>query len=191
MNTLTKQQIDELNLIPDESLRQYIVEDNSGRLAEWFYGSPGTEYYTLLTALSHCFNDTTIFDIGTFRGSSALALASNPKNKVITYDIVDGSTHSFPANVEKKIGDYKQDPLLSSRPISDNVSLIVFDCDPHNGVLEKEFVEFLTNSAYKGVVIFDDINLNDNMKQFWESVTQEKYDITDKGHWSGTGVVFF
>jgi hypothetical protein len=185
MSTITQQQIDELNLIPDENLRQYIREDNSGRLAEWFYANPGTEYYTLLTALSHCFNDSVLFDVGTFRGSSALALASNDKNRVITYDIQDQVSHEFPSNVEKKIGDYKTDTELLSSP------LIVFDCDPHDGVLERELIDFLVENNYTGTVVFDDINLNDNMKQFWESVTQEKYDVTDRGHWSGTGVVFF
>jgi hypothetical protein len=29
------------------------------------------------------------------------------------------------------------------------------------------------------------------MKEFWNSIKQEKYDVTDKGHWSGTGIVFF
>jgi hypothetical protein len=183
--SLTIEQINELNLMPDENLRQYIREDGSGKLAEWFFSEPGKEYYTLLTALSHCFNDSVLFDIGTFRGSSALALASNQRNRVITYDIVDGSTHDFPTNVEKKIGDYKEDEELRTSP------LIVFDCDPHNGVLEKEFIEFLESKAYKGVVVFDDIHLNENMKEFWNSITRPKLDVTEKGHWSGTGIVFF
>jgi hypothetical protein len=179
------EQVNNLNLIPDDSLDTRIVEDPSGRLREWFYASPGVEHYTLLSALSHCFNDSVLFDIGTSRGSSALALASNSKNRVVTYDIQDIRTHDLPSNVEFKIGDFKADAELL------NASLIMFDVDPHDGVLEKEFFDLLTQNNYKGVVVLDDIKLNDAMKEFWESITQEKHDISDKGHWSGTGIVFF
>lgn len=179
------EQVNNLNLIPDDSLDTRIVEDNSGRLKEWFYAPPGTEHYTLLTALSHCFSDSVIFDVGTFRGSSALALSSNQNNRVVTYDVSDLITHDLPENVEVKIGDYKEDAELLTAP------LIVFDVDPHDGVLEQELVDFLVANNYQGVVVFDDINLNEDMQAFWASLTQEKYDISDKGHWSGTGIVFF
>lgn len=29
------------------------------------------------------------------------------------------------------------------------------------------------------------------MKKFWNSITEEKYDITNVGAWSGTGLVYF
>jgi hypothetical protein len=44
---------------------------------------------------------------------------------------------------------------------------------------------------YKGYVFCDDIHLNHNMENWWQSVKIEKYDITDIGHFSGTGLINF
>lgn len=49
----------------------------------------GTEHYRLLSSLSHQLAGHTIFDIGTARGYSALALGHCPDTQVITYDIID------------------------------------------------------------------------------------------------------
>ena len=45
-----------------------------------FYGSIGKEHYKLLSYLSTLFNNSIIIDIGTHRGSSALALSYNSTN---------------------------------------------------------------------------------------------------------------
>ena len=39
--------------------------------------------------------------------------------------------------------------------------------------------------------MLDDIKLNDEMRDFWSNIKEEKWDITSKGHWSGTGLVNF
>jgi hypothetical protein len=185
MKKITIEQIKELSLTQDDTLSEYIVEDGTRKLKEWFFSPPGKEHYTLIASLSHCVNDSVLYDIGTFRGSSALALSSNKTNRVVTYDIVNYLTHKLPENVEFKIGNYKEDEGVLSSP------LIVFDCDPHDGKLEREVIDFLEKNKYNGTILFDDIHLNDKMKEFWNSIKQEKYDVTDKGHWSGTGIVFF
>jgi hypothetical protein len=61
----------------------------------------------------------------------------------------------------------------------------------HDGVFEQEFFDFLVKENYNGIVLFDDIHLNSQMKNFWSNIELEKYDITNIGHWSGTGVVVF
>jgi hypothetical protein len=55
----------------------------------------------------------------------------------------------------------------------------------------KEFIDYLTKNNYNGIVIFDDIRTNTELAKIWNSITQEKIDITDIGHGSGTGIVFF
>ena len=47
-----------------------------------FFGDCGRQHYRLLMYLTNQFNNVDIFDIGTHRGSSALALSHNKKNKV-------------------------------------------------------------------------------------------------------------
>lgn len=143
------------------------------------------EHYNLLSTLSNEYNGVKIYDIGTYKGLSALALSANPNNLVISYDIGYFIEVDRPVNVEFRIGNFYTDAEMLSSP------LIMFDIEPHNGLDERVFIDNLLRVGYKGTVIFDDIHLNDGMQKFWDSVTQEKYDLTTMGHWSGTGKVIF
>jgi hypothetical protein len=40
-------------------------------------------------------------------------------------------------------------------------------------------------------MLCDDIHLSDEMERFWREIKHEKYDITQYGHHSGTGIVLF
>ncbi len=144
------------------------------------------EHYRLLAHLSYKFNNQTLYDIGSYRGLSAIALAANQENKVISYDIDDFLRVEKMNNVEYKIGNCYEDPGLLSSP------LIMLDVDPHEGTFEQSFVEYLLKQEYKGVVVLDDIHLNPAMIQFWNWISGvEKHDITEYGHHSGTGLVIF
>ena len=78
---------------------------------------------------------------------------------------------------------------------------IMIDIDPHEGIMEYEMYEWLRTNDYKGVILFDDIHLKsghmgvtsgNSMQQFWDKVDNAyKIDITNVGHWSGTGIVCF
>jgi hypothetical protein len=61
----------------------------------------------------------------------------------------------------------------------------------HDGGFELEFLNYLKGINYSGVLILDDIHLNNEMKSFWENINEDKLDITNIGHGSGTGVVYF
>jgi hypothetical protein len=167
-------------LKPDHTLNKYLNTPEDIK----FFHSKG-EHYDLLSTLSQEFNGVRIYDIGTYKGTSALALSSNNKNLVVSYDIGYFITVQRPENVEFRIGNFYYDKDMLSSP------LIMFDIDPHNGQDERKFVDNLISVDYKGTVIFDDIHLNDGMEKFWQSITQEKYDLTELGHWSGTGMVIF
>ena len=52
-------------------------------------------------------------------------------------------------------------------------------------------MEELKKIGYKGLVLLDDIKLNEQMKYFWNDISEEKLDISDYGHWSGTGIFNF
>jgi hypothetical protein len=167
-------------MTPDTSLASYIKDKGDNDL---FYAEK--EHYTLLSMVSKEYNNTILYDIGSYKGLSAIALSSNQNNLIISYDIEYLLKVDRPKNVEFRIGDFYNDKQLLRSP------LIMFDIDPHDGLQEKKFVGYLSSNNYKGTVIFDDIHLNDGMKDFWSSVTQQKQDYTDLGHWSGTGVVHF
>jgi len=141
------------------------------------------EHYTLLSSLSERYTNQVLYDLGTYKGLSALALSSNPTNKIVSYDIGYFVEIQRPENVEFRIGNFFTDKEILTSP------LIMFDVDPHDGKIEKRFLDWLGLNAYRGSVVFDDIHLNDEMKAFWASITQEKVDYTEIGHWSGTGLV--
>ena len=101
----------------------------------------GQSEYRLYAWLSTQFNNTTILDVGTRTGGSALALSYNEKNNVISYDLVEQGASSgiSKSNVEFKIQDFRNDDTLDF----DNISIIMIDVDPHDGTTEEEMFVFL------------------------------------------------
>ena len=146
----------------------------------------GIEHYKLLAYISSAYVGQTIYDIGTSVGNSSLALSYSPTTTVISYDIVDiKRISSAPANVEYRIGDFRLDPEVLKAPF------IFIDVDPHDGIQEQAFHEFFLANNYKGIVMWDDINVQ-GLQHWWpliENVT--KLDITQAGHWSGTGLTIY
>jgi hypothetical protein len=155
---------------------------------------PGKEHYKLLAYLSTLYNDIEIFDIGTCLGYSALALAHNPKNKVLSFDIArigslptaDNITY-YLENVLTPEGKQTWGQRILASP------LIFFDIAPHVGFLEYEFYIWLRDNNYQGLLVCDDIHYFEEMKEnFWNKVDdRHKIDISRIGHWSGTGLIYF
>lgn len=153
---------------------------------EFFPGEPGREHYKLLAYLASQFDGATIFDVGTDAGCSAMALSHHVNNHVISYDIVNRRRSDFRLpNVEFRIGNVLEhgDELVRAPLISLDTA--------HEGPFEHEFYQFLAASPFRGLLVLDDIYLNEPMKAFWDSITHKKFDVTNFGHWSGTGLVIF
>lgn len=163
---------------------------------KYFRLPSGKESYRLLIYLSDLFNDSIIIDLGTSNGASALALSSNPKNNVISFDIKDRTntiieqgdniTPIYLDNIDfittsnflKYLG------LILS-------SLLIYLDIAHDGVWEKMLYNLLIENNYKGVMIMDDIYEFPELKNMWEEIKVKKYDITKYGHYSGFGIVDF
>lgn len=153
---------------------------------DFFPGEPGREHYKLLAHLSTLFTGVTIVDIGTDAGCSAMALSYNPANRVVSYDLVNRRRADIQLpNVEFRVRDAlaDADEWFASPLISLDVA--------HDGTYEDVFYAHLSKAGYKGLLVLDDVYLNDEMKRFWGTITHQKADITAVGHWSGTGIVFF
>lgn len=145
------------------------------------------EHYRLIAWLSTLFAGRMIFDIGTNRGCSALALAYNPANQVISYDIEDVRRLRPGANIANiafHIGDVLTDARLGE------AALIMLDTN-HDGVFERQLIGHLRRIGFGGLLFFDDIHLNPAMESLWAQIAEPKVDITDLGHWSGSGLVDF
>lgn len=164
---------------------QYINTYNILANTECYHLNSGREHYRLLMYISNLFNNNILFDIGTNECRSAIALSYNKNNKVKSYDIIQLlSINPEICNIEFILGDSLQDSDILKTPF------IFLDVN-HDGIYENILYKFLKDNKWQGILMLDDINLNDPMRLFWENITEEKYDITSKGHWSGTGIVVF
>lgn len=151
----------------------------------YFHLNSGREHYRLLMYISDLFIKETLFDIGTYRCVSSAALSYNFKNRIISYDVVKVlPLNPILPNVEYIIGDCTKDERLIKSPF------MFLDVN-HDGKFEKIFYEHLKEINYKGLILCDDIYLNEPMKRWWNDIEEEKYDLTYKGHWSGTGLIYF
>lgn len=153
-----------------------------------FDSNPGTSEYKLYAWISHQFQDTTILDVGTRFGNSALSLSNNTSNKVISYNIVEeGASAIKKENITWKLMDFRDDVDLNL----DEVSLIMIDVDPHDGKQEPEMLEWLKEKGWSGKILFDDIH-HAGTKGFWRTLPEEtKQDLTEVGHMTGTGIIDF
>jgi hypothetical protein len=137
--------------------------------------------YRLYAHLSTLFDDGVILDIGTLYGSSALALSYNTKNHVKSYDLAEKSKIAQKMtreNIDWNIMDFRKDESIEW----DKVKMIVIDTN-HTGEQEVEFMKFLIEKDWKGIMCFDDINLNRAMIDFWECFDDDiKKDVSELGH---------
>lgn len=174
-----------LSTINLTELGALVVEDE---FRQYFLDVPGREHYTLLAYFSTQFNNTTLLDIGTYKGCSALALSYNQTNTVHSFDIGNfRNLYNVPPNIQFHINyvtDEEYVPLILNSPF------IILDT-AHDGLFERQLHNHLQRIGWSGMLFLDDINLNNEMKSYWESIEELKFDISPYGHWSGTGLVYF
>lgn len=184
---------DEINNLGAEIWYSKYVDKN---ICFDMFSNVGKEHYKLLSYFSSLFNNSNIFDIGTHTGCSALALAHNPSNTIYSFDIID---NVFPSiKTIENIRFYK-DNLFNINNFKKwseiilSCPFIFLDVDPHNGNMEYFFLNLLKEINYQGFIICDDIwYFKDMRDNFWYKIEDEfKYDLTDLGHWSGTGIITF
>ena len=153
----------------------------------YFLAEAGKEHHRLLSFMSKNISGD-IVEIGAYKGTSALALSFNDMNQVYSFDIKHITALSGIRNNIKFITD--NDCINNYKSIVLGAKLVFLDVN-HDGLYENKVYQFLIDNNYKGLLLLDDIYLNKAMKAFWNSIKKEKKDLTDIGHWSGTGLVIF
>ena len=149
----------------------------------------GVSEYRLYAYLSTFFKNSTILDIGTRTGGSAVALSYNPTNQVISYDLLEqGASNIKKDNITWKIQDFMEDETLDW----DNIPIVMIDVDPHDGAQERVMMDWLREKEWKGILIHDDIGPGwPDIQLMWDEIPEEKFDVTEIAHLSGTGIVNF
>ena len=180
--SITNEELDNIDLFP------YSQKINSLEYQQYFMSKSGQEHYRLLAHISQTNDLVDILDVGTLKGCSALAFSVNSKNKVRSFNVLNELDLNYtPLNAEFIIdnvlnGNYNSVILGSKYIMLDTY---------HDGTFEKEFYDYLISINYKGYLLLDDIHLNFEMERFWGSIDKEKYDISNLGHITGTGLVIF
>lgn len=157
---------------------------------QYFNLGPGKEHYKLLAYLSKTLGCKKLVEFGTYIGQGTVALSYDETKEVHSYDIYswfpeDGSlTAEKRENIALHICDYIGD----IPEIVEDCDLVFLDID-HTGVTERVIMDALRRAGYKGLVLIDDTNLNDEMRQFYAEIPEKKLDVSGVGHWSGSGLV--
>lgn len=171
--------------ITRDDLNELSMDWHNGQ--SWFDHGAGDEHYRLLAYISTLMSKQTIIDVGSYKGDSAVALSFNKSNKVISFDL---EVQPEVQNINRKNIDFRIGNVLNCPDLVKSASLIMLDTY-HNGDFEQDFVNWLDEIGYKGIVMFDDIHLNKPMQKFWNGITKPKYDISYIGHHSGTGIAIW
>jgi hypothetical protein len=159
-----------------------------------YFLAPEREHYKLIAYLAaQCPSSFRILDIGTATGASALA-ASIVGNPVVSYDTMGRPL--FEVTTRPNIKFVKaMDPYLHVSHMASGkppCRMAILDVDPHDGIKEARYLQAFESSGFHGgIVLCDDIAVNDAMKAWWESIEQPKYDVTKYGHFTGSGIVSF
>lgn len=170
----------------DLSHNDYMLTKMSS-FAQYFHYPSGKEHYRLLSFISKLYNDEMLCDVGTCNGCSSISLSEEPTNIVKTFDVVD---YKEPGVIDKINIEFNMKNILDDKSIFSKTRFVMLDTN-HDGVFENLFYSALKEINYKGILLLDDIHLNPEMKLFWKSILEEKYDLTSKGHSTGTGVIIF
>jgi len=175
----------ELDLIDLDDLSLLIKSDE---YRSYFVSKSSMEHYRLLSYISMTNDNISILDIGTYKGCSALAFSKNENNHVNSFNLVDEKELIFtPKNVSFFVDDILSDKYISMIMTSPVILLDTY----HDGSFELKFYQHLVDVGYKGVLLLDDIKLNSEMINFWNSIRHIKNDASNIGHITGTGVVYF
>lgn len=181
MLTLKKSEVNKLDLT---ELMPHIC----GADAPNFNQRAGQEWYKLLAYISASLHNVNIIDIGSRHGASAVALGYNPENGVWSYDIKNWHPKCTLENVEFMI----ENLLDGDMELIDHADVITIDVEPHDGIKERQFLDKIRARDWKGILILDDIGPAwPETQKMWNEIPEIKYDVTDIGHASGTGVVDF
>jgi 2-polyprenyl-3-methyl-5-hydroxy-6-metoxy-1,4-benzoquinol methylase len=175
---------EQLNSIEFDSYRDSFLK--KGYPNNWFFMEAGEEHYRLLAYIGSLYKSKTLLDIGSYQGNSAIALAHSG-NKIISYDL---ASQPIISKIKKDNISFEIGNILDNNDLILSSPFIMLDTY-HDGTFEQEFVDHLVKINYKGLVMFDDINLNKEMSNFWNGLKNEKYDLTHIGHHSGTGIAIF
>lgn len=192
---LIKLAIDAIGAANSANLNYILDRLSDEQDKEWVSTWPG-EHYKFLNGLAKVLKPNLVVEIGTYKGTSCLALAEHSK-EVITYDLVD--IKSVPNgireldlefNIEQRIGDLSLDDFFNSQAAELSNADLLFIDGPKNITFEEKVIPKVLKHLKSGtVVVIDDIRF-ENMQNIWINlISYPRIDIGCFAHSSGTGLL--
>jgi len=178
-----------LDNITLDALDMKSIEPKITTYHDYFTLPSGQEHYRLLRYLAKVI-DGTIIEIGTHAATSVVAMSADTTHPIVTYDIVNEKHREFEdlTTVTFRLCEFSDDAEYRDTILS---APMIFIDAPHDGAFEMFCYQWLKDNGYKGLTIWDDIHLNEPMRQFWSRVNLPKLDLSKYGHVTGTGAIFF
>jgi len=149
-------------------------------------------YYKFLYSILNTYKgkNTLTVELGTYLGRSTAFLAkANPEGKVLTVDM-DPKPDFIKIkekfkNIQSYLGRSDDQKLLDS--VNDeSVDICFFDTAHEYNVISSEVKLWAPKIKSGGIMLFDDVFMNDGMKQFWQELQYTKDHSMDL-HWTGFG----
>jgi hypothetical protein len=172
-----------------DALDMKSIEPKITTYHDYFTLPSGQEHYRLLRYLAKVI-DGTVIEIGTHAATSVVAMSADTTHPIVTYDIVNEKHREFEdlPTVTFRLCEFSDDVEYRDTILS---APMIFIDAPHDGAFEMFCYQWLKDNKYKGLTIWDDIHLNEPMRQFWSRVNLPKLDLSKYGHITGTGAIFF
>ena len=125
-------------------------------------------YYKYLISFCKILQPQRVLELGTQIGSGAAALSVYSRS-VVTADVNIGEI-SKEIYLSNKISVISLRTPQSCLNINFSPFELIFIDIGHDGIYEEQIHKKLLESKYKGIVLWDDILLNNSMKKFWNEL---------------------
>lgn len=185
-------QLEKMENLTDSGLRLALSNKMSSTVEAGYVSSPpGREHYALLEWLGNQWPGKSLIDMGTYLGASAISLAASGNSPVRSVDCIDYVDNAFKgvAGVTFILDDVLDWLHVNADTVAE--CPLVFVDVSHDGWTEGQIYKILEQIGFQGILLLDDIYLNEAMRRFWTGINRPKLDLSRIGHHSGTGAVLF
>lgn len=179
-----------LSIIKDIAERSLKFDNRPSDLKELIRRPESFKYYNFLSMLAKEFNPELIIELGTNQGVSALHFRfGNPNSRIISIDIKQ------PEKVQKEllrnqIGCIEMDSVKAAEKIGAPIGILFIDSLHTYEHVKNEYFAFLPKMAKPGIILLDDIFLDDQMRQAWDLIVHyDKIAIPELHPTTGFGIV--
>lgn len=148
-------------------------------------------YYAWLWSAVTLVKPKNLVELGTEFGAATIVMldALPETSTLVTVDIVEMKPNFLYGLEDSRLTKIIGNSLEVSDQIPEKIDFLFIDTEHEFEQVSKEWKLYKSKLTKNAIVVFDDIHFNEGMTRFWDSLEEEKYDIS-QWHEAGFGVVF-